>query len=283
MMIEQLLGETPVETFFGEHYLKLPLARAGGCEHLRRQFDFAAAARVLTHPQADLVISRDGARADRAAPQTPQDVRELLADGYALGVRHAHEHDEALAGLAAAFAADFRAAIDVHLYCTPAGRPGFSWHYDAEEVFVLQTAGSKEWQLRKNTVNPWPLVETLPQDMRYEREIMPLLRCNLAAGDWLYIPTGYWHRTEAGEESISLSVGVLAPAAIDAFDFLRSELVGSLRWRQRLPPSCPTANESERREHAAQLRELFTELGGELAARLGSEEFANQFLARPIS
>ena len=37
---------------------------------------------------------------------------------------------------------DFAAPVDVHLYCTPAGQPGFGWHYDAEDVFVLQTAGS---------------------------------------------------------------------------------------------------------------------------------------------
>src|SRR5947209_3055839 len=131
----------------------------------------------------------------------------------------------------------FLAPIDVHVYCTPAGQPGFGWHYDAEDVFVLQTAGRKEWSLRKNTVNPWPLAEALPADMRHEREIMPVLRCTLAAGDWLYIPAGYWHRTRAGEESVSLSVGVLSASALDVYDFLRRQLLSSLRWRQRLPPA----------------------------------------------
>src|SRR5204862_57834 len=125
--------------------------------------------------------------------------------------------------------------IDVHVYCAPGASPGFGWHYDAEDVFILQTVGSKEWWLRKNTVNPWPLVEALPADMRYPREIMPVLRCHLLAGDWLYIPAGYWHRTQAGEESISLSVGVLAATAVDVYDFLRREVLASLRWRKRLP------------------------------------------------
>ncbi len=77
------------------------------------------------------------------------------------------------------------------------GTPGFSWHYDAEDVFIIQTAGEKEYSLRKNTVNPWPLEETLPADMQYERELMPLMRVLLRGGDLLYIPCGYWHKAEA--------------------------------------------------------------------------------------
>src|SRR5690606_27495317 len=114
----------------------------------------------------------------------------------------------------------------------PPGRFGFGWHYDAEEVFILQTVGQKEYSLRKNTVNPWPLEETLPQGMRYEREVMPLMRCLLQAGDWLYLPSGYWHKAEARELSLSLAVGVMAPAAISILDRLREELLQSLVWRQ---------------------------------------------------
>ena len=160
-------------------------------------------------------------------PPTPGEARSLLAAGYTLGIRHAQKHDPGLTGLAEDFRKAFAAPVDVHLYCTPAGQPGFGWHYDAEDVFVLQLAGAKEWLLRKNTVNPWPLVETLPADMRHQREIMPVLRCSLRAGDWLYVPGGYWHRTEAAdEESVSLSVGLLPACAIDAFDF-------------RCPTTCP--------------------------------------------
>jgi ribosomal protein L16 Arg81 hydroxylase len=71
--------------------------------------------------------------------------------------------------------------------------------------------------------------------MGHERELMPVPRCTLAAGDWLSIPAGYWHRTRALEESLSLSVGVLSATALDVYDALRRHLLSSLRWRQRLP------------------------------------------------
>ena len=101
--------------------------------------------------------------------------------------------------VAAAFARDFAAEVNIHMYCTPGDQFGFGWHYDAEEVFIVQTTGRKLYSLRKNTVNPWPIEETLPADMRYEREITPLVRCELAAGDWLYVPSGYWHMGQSRE------------------------------------------------------------------------------------
>lgn len=262
-----------------EHYLKLPFALPGGCEHLAPLGGWDLLEKLLAHPQADVIVGKGGTRHDGPPPTAERHARELLAAGYTIGIRHAHLLDPALAELAAAFAHDFAAPIDIHAYITPANKQGFSWHYDAEEVFVLQLRGSKEWWLRKNTVNPWPLVETLPADMRYEREIMPAYRCPLAAGDWLYIPGGYWHRTEAQDaESVSLSVGILAPTAIDAFDFVRQRLVESLRWRQRLPclGNAGTLSPEELRQALAA---LFAELGEDLSRMFRDQGLVVDFLS----
>jgi ribosomal protein L16 Arg81 hydroxylase len=117
--------------------------------------------------------------------------------------------------------------------------------------------------------------------MRYEREIMPLMRCTLGAGDWLYLPAGYWHRAQAGAESISLSVGVRAPTALDVYDFLRASLTCSLRWRQRLPPG-GAASPPEPEQLVRQYQALFAELGQDLARVLAEEATARVFLARPV-
>src|SRR5262245_116902 len=199
MVIEQLLGPVPKSVFVEEHYLRLPFSRPGGCEHLVGLCGWDTVERILGQPGVDVLVGRGGRRWDENRAPRPEEVRPLLDEGYTIGIRHAERHDPGLAELADGFRRDFLGAVNVHVYCTPAGRPGFGWHYDAEDVFILQTRGSKEWSLRKNTVNPWPLVETLPADMRHERELMPVLRCTLRAGNWLYIPAGYWHRTEAGD------------------------------------------------------------------------------------
>jgi 50S ribosomal protein L16 3-hydroxylase len=278
MAIEQLLGSVPTATFIDDYYLKFPFARAGDCAHLLELGDWSVLGAILGRPGVDVLAGREGRPWDGPPPTSADDARALLAAGCTIGIRHAEQHHPALAEVAAGFRTDFTAAVDLHLYVTPAGQSGFGWHYDAEDVFLLQLRGDKEWSLRKNTVNPWPVVEALPADMHYERELMPLMRCTLRAGDWLYLPAGYWHRGQAGEESVSLSVGVLSCTALDVCDFLRRRLPASLRWRQRLPtPGAASSLSSE--ELVRRYRELFAELGQDLAALLAEEGFVRAFLA----
>lgn len=236
MKLRELLGDITPDRFLEEHYLKLPLAMRETAAPYAQLGDWEMLLRLLATENPDLMIASREGRWTGAEPRSGEDARKLLNAGYTIGIRHAQQLDERLAALAGEFEAAFAAPVDIHFYVTPAACGGFGWHYDAEEVFVLQSAGSKAWSLRKNTVNPWPLIETLPHDMQYGREIMPLMRCQLEAGDWLYIPGGYWHTTEAGAESYSLSIGIAARTGIDLLDFARRELLESLRWRQRLQP-----------------------------------------------
>jgi 50S ribosomal protein L16 3-hydroxylase len=277
MILDQLLGTVSRSVFMQEYYLKLPYSLPGGCQHLTDLASWPVVGEMLTRSQPDLLIGREGQPYEGPRPALVEEARALLAQGYTLGIRHAEKYHAPLADLAGAFQRAFAAPVDIHLYCTPPGQPGFGWHYDAEDVFLLQTQGSKEWSLRKNTVNPWPLIETLPANMRYEREIMPLMRCLLQAGDWLYLPAGYWHRSQAGEESISLSVGIQSLSALDVYDFLRQQLLLSLRWRQRLPPP-GEASSLTAEELLQRYRELFAELGQDLAHLLSQESLSRAFL-----
>src|SRR5262245_37395256 len=115
--------------------------------------------------------------------------------------------------------------------------------------------------------------------MKYEREIMPLVRCELAAGDWLYIPSGYWHMGESRETAISLAIGVAPHTAVEVFDFLRPQIVESLFWRQRLPVVGDAAAMSEE-ELCEQYAALFKQLGQELLKQLGDPRQVEQFLAK---
>lgn len=279
MILQQLLGSIAAAKFLEENFFRSPFALAGGC---RGVIDWNAqftCERLLPQQGLDLLVTREGKPWAGPPVNSAESGQAALAEGYTLCIRHADRHDEVLAKLAADFQADFCAPIDVHVYCTPAERPGFGWHYDAEEVFILQIEGTKDWWLRKNTVNPWPLVETIPADMRYEREIMPAMHCTLAAGDWLYIPAGYWHRTSAPQVSTSLSVGILSPTGLDVVDFLRRELLQDLRWRQRLPV-VGEANPQPAEEAAAACAALFHELAADFQRKLSSPAFLQRFLAQ---
>src|SRR4029079_836950 len=135
--------------------------------------------------------------------------RQLFQEGHTISVRHTERVDFRLAELGSLLQQALGGELDVQLFATPAGQFGFGWHYDPEEVFLIQTQGRKTYSLRKNTVNPWPLMETIPVNMRYERELMPVWQCTLEAGDWLYVPNGYWHSAKAETDSITLAVGLM--------------------------------------------------------------------------
>lgn len=277
MNLQTLLGDVPVQRFVAEHFQRLPYSAAGRAAPLCPLGTWEAMTDLLAKGDADVLVCRRNEQHEGSRPRSAEEARRLVDDGYTLLVRHAERHDERLAQVAAAFEVDLAAPVNIHFYCTPAGQFGFGWHYDAEEVFIVQTAGRKEYSLRKNTVNPWPVEETLPADMRYEREIMPLVRCELAAGDWLYIPSGYWHMGQSRELALSLAIGVQPRTGSDLLDLVRREALDSLLWRQRLPVAGRASPLSDE-ELLIAYHEALTTLGADLAKRLADPQLASRFL-----
>ncbi len=279
LVIEKLLGPMPPGQFIRDHYTRLPHSVPGGALGLTSFDGWPSVGAILAAPGVDAFLAREGRMDEDPAPPSPEKARESLRRGFTLVIRSAERHDPELARLAAGFAADFKAPVNVHVYATPAGHSGFGWHYDPEDVFVLQTHGVKEYRLRKNTVHPWPVLESMPRDLRLEREVTPSWSCTLSPGDWLYIPTGWWHCARGVEESLTLAVGLMTPSALDFLDFIRQELAGSLPWRRRLPVP-GAADPRDDREKTLELSEIGRELGRDLARALGDEETARRFWSR---
>lgn len=277
MSIHQLLGEITPAAFIEQYFSRVPFACPQGCAELRELGSWITVQQVLQQRDIDTLVVRSGERWAETRAPSYSEARALYADGFTIVIRHAERHHAQIATLAAGFAADFLAPVDVHIYCTPGHRFGFGWHYDAEDVFILQTEGEKEYSLRKNTVNPWPVVVNMPEDLHYEREIMPLMKCALTAGDWLYIPAGYWHRAESKADSISLAVGVMGRTALDLFDHLRPLLANSLLWRQRLPVAGAAAARSPQ-ELLADYQQLCQDLSRDLIVQLQDPAFVRSFL-----
>lgn len=277
MSLETLLGDLSRQHFSEEYLHRLPLALPETAASLSALGTWDVLGRLLKEA-ADVLVVGEGRRYEGIDPADLDEARALIDRGLTILVRHAERHDQPLGELAADFQNDFNAHVDVHMYVTPPDTHGFSWHYDAEDVFIIQTSGTKTYSLRKNTVNPWPLVETIPVNMRYERELMPLMQVELRAGDWLYIPCGYWHKadTPAGDDvAISLAVGVMSPAAVDVLEMLRPRLLSSLLWRQRLPITGQAGHLSDD-ELDAHLKSVCDQLAADLSGTLSSEHLPAQ-------
>jgi ribosomal protein L16 Arg81 hydroxylase len=276
-LLERLFQPVSAAGFVDRYFHQLPLAVPHAATELCSLATLDTLRGIAAHPESKILRSRHGQWWSEDARPTYEELIQSLNDGWTIFVRHAEKYDAGLAQLAAEFQQAFAAPIDVHFFCTPPLTQGFGWHYDVEDVFILQTQGSKKYQLRKNTVNPWPLVETTPDDLSYEAERSLPMECVLSAGDWLYIPPGYWHTTNADELSLSLSVGIMSPTAIDLLHLLRPLLSESLRWRQRLPLVGDISGLSIEQQRE-RLKAVFADLGSDLAKHLNGDAVIDHYL-----
>ena len=279
MLIDTLLGDLPRSTFLQEHYLQQPLARRSAAAHLRELATWDTVDRLVENPACDLLLVRDGKLWSGPRPTTAREARTLFADGYSLALRNPDRHDAGLAELGRTLSAELQGTVNLQVYCTPPGHGSFGWHCDPEEVFIFQTAGAKRYQLRENTLNPMPLLETLTHAPDISRETTPVQECRLEAGDWLYIPGGYWHEVSApDQEALSISVGLMPPTPIDILDFVRAHLLRSRSWRRRLPLLGHASPLSDAEKMEA-YRASFQELGDELKRMMDDPRLAVRFMA----
>lgn len=207
------------------------------------------------------------------APCSFDEAMAYYRDGCTLLLRYAERSHAGLKELADDFARGFHTPVDIQAYCTPANEQAFLWHYDVEEVFVLQTKGAKHYEIRPNTIHPNPLLNSIPDDLKYEQEKTPMRADVLVSeGDWLYLPSGWWHIARTQAESMHLSVGMMPVANHALIEFLHHVLAQDPMWRMRLPLFIADASQ-EKQFYAATLQALSTALSRLLASDETRERF----------
>ena len=157
---------------------------------------------------ADTIVCARGEMLALPPPPDLTTLRAYMRMGIGLCMRHAERSHPRLAAVAQAFERELPGRAQVQIFVTPGGTHGFGWHYDREDVFIAQTAGVKDYYFRENTVEiatPFP-----PRDFTgYHAETSPLQVATLVPGDFLYIPSRWWHMALCREDALSISVGVL--------------------------------------------------------------------------
>jgi ribosomal protein L16 Arg81 hydroxylase len=100
-------------------------------------------------------------------------------------------------------------------YLSFGGRGSFGKHWDTHDVFAVQLLGRKRWQIFEPTF-PCPLSHQSSDKMPQTASYRPVLDLVLEAGDMLYVPRGWWHRTIPFDEgSLHVSVGAYATTLYD--------------------------------------------------------------------
>jgi 50S ribosomal protein L16 3-hydroxylase len=214
-VLSEWLHPVRVSDFVSTHLGRRPLARPSCAGSAIEYCNWDTLDAVLRAAPSDILVVSRSKLIDLPAPRTRTELRDLFCLGAGLAIHAPERVSSQLEMLAGEFALDLPGDQRIILFATPARTNGFGWHYDAEDVFIVQTAGDKEYFLRHNTVTPAP-ERGFRSDFRdYRKESSPLLSCRLLPGDLLYIPKGTWHMAIAHEDSLSVSIGVFPSAGID--------------------------------------------------------------------
>jgi 50S ribosomal protein L16 3-hydroxylase len=152
---------------------------------------------------ADVTLVRGGRQSPYAGSRALESLRPLLTGGAGLRVGRADTLDPELGALADAFGHDLEGDASIHLWAAPPADGGLGWRRQPVDVFFAQTAGSQAHAFR-----PSVFAGDHPEG---DGRILVSHRCVLEAGDWLYVPRSWWHRSAAVEESLSMTIELKRP------------------------------------------------------------------------
>ena len=208
-MLDEWLSPMTFSLFARDYLRKQPLPKPSSARNAIAVFGWGTLERLLSNdPAADLLVIARGKLVDLPRPRTLAEVRALLLKGVGLVIRRAQQLDASLARLAASLTQNIPGEVHVQLFVTPAGAHSFGWHYDEEDVFIVQTEGSKDYYFRDNTVERDRPLDAPPDFTHFGHEVSAIGTARLIAGDWLYIPARWWHVAKCVEDSLSISVGI---------------------------------------------------------------------------
>jgi 50S ribosomal protein L16 3-hydroxylase len=210
-LLHEWIAPLELDAFTATRLGRIAHASPGTASNALAMLDWEVLGRVLAaDPGPDTIVCARGRALSLPAPRELVELRAYMRMGIGLCLRQTQRCDPGLGRVAADFTTTLSRPAHVQVFVTPGGTHGFGWHYDLEDVFIVQTAGVKDYYFRANTVEhdtPFP-----PRDFNgYHAETSVLQTATLVPGDFLYIPSRWWHMAVCRKDALSISVGV-APA-----------------------------------------------------------------------
>ncbi len=127
-------------------------------------------------------------------------------------------------------------------YLSPRSARGLALHYDTHDVFVLQVAGAKRWEVFGPVFadplpsQPWPTVRPADGPAVPEPTGPPEVATTLHPGDCLFVPRGHVHgASTTSEQSLHLTVGVRTRTWHGVLSALVARAADDERFRAALP------------------------------------------------
>lgn len=136
-------------------------------------------------------------------------------------------------------------------FASPPGE-GAACHYDTEDVISIQLTGSKAFHVAPVEEVRYPVGMQYSPGSAPEAELYPQVagrfpewkdatfECiEMRPGSVLFMPRGTWHRTEADEPSLSITIAMRPPSAAECIlENVRWLLLQDAAWRKPLYGAC---------------------------------------------
>jgi len=171
----------------------------------------------------------------------PAKVEVFLSGGASLIANDVLTVHEPLMRVGEGLSRMFGASIGANIYCSFKGVQAFGTHFDNHDVLVVQTGGTKVWNLYANRAdNP---VENFPDDsatrLWFERSRGPLMQqVTMQEGDVLYLPRGWYHDALATEgPSLHVTFAITPLHGRTLLELLNLEAMKDPAYRAFVPPA----------------------------------------------
>lgn len=224
--LDRLVAPLSSDQFLERYWEKEPLVVHRGDE---TYYDALLSLDALDHILADATPPRSNLRLVRYAGEHEAEAIPLrrdgsvdvdglyaaYADGATIVLNGLHRAWRPLLALCRQLEQRFSHPFQTNVYLTPPTAQGLGPHFDTHDVFVLQIAGAKKWQL-------YGAAEETPLAAQYrsvERQDLgtPTQSFVLKPGGMIYIPRGRAHEAMACDQtSLHITLGVLSRCWSDA-------------------------------------------------------------------
>jgi hypothetical protein len=205
----------------------------------------------------------------------PQKVEVFLSAGASLIANDVLSIHEPLMRIGETLSRTFAASIGANIYCSFRGVQAFGTHFDNHDVIVIQTGGTKVWNLYESRAdNP---VENFPDDdatRRWFEQTRGALmqQVTMQPGDVLYLPRGWYHDALATDgPSLHVTFAITPLHGRTLLSLLNLEAMKNPAYRAFAPP----ATEDGGAALAAHLAEY-----GQILARIAASPAFREEVAR---
>jgi lysine-specific demethylase/histidyl-hydroxylase NO66 len=216
----------------------------------------------------------------------PQKVEVFLSAGASLIANDVLSIHEPLMRIGETLSRTFAASIGANIYCSFRGVQAFGTHFDNHDVIVIQTGGTKVWNLYASRAdNP---IENFPDDdatRRWFEQTRGALmqQVTMQPGDVLYLPRGWYHDALATDgPSLHVTFAITPLHGRTLLSLLNLEAMKNPAYRAFAPPA-PEAGGAALAAHLAEYGQILARIAASPAFREEVARSQTRMTPRPPS